>query len=325
MAAGGRSPELVVFGEFYLDLVFCRLRAAPAWGAEVRAEEYAEAPGGGVATTALAAHRLGTRAGLVTRVGPDAAAHPAWKQLRAAGIDLTATEIRAGAKTARSACIAFGGDRMIVTEDAVNRDLEALLRRPTVRTMLRRARHVHFACGLWQPERIGPVLEDLARRGTTASADTGWNPQTLSLDHLRPLLPRLDMLLPNAQEAERLTGEADVERACLRLAALVRWPVVKCGAQGSVMAARDAAGRVQLLRMPARRTRVVDTTGAGDAFNGGFLHAYLRGWSWKECLRLGNLCGSRAAAAAGGAAGLADLTREDGRNRGRWRQREARA
>ncbi|MGH9535762.1 MAG: carbohydrate kinase family protein [Terriglobales bacterium] len=315
MARHGRGPELVVFGEFYVDLVFCRLGVAPAWGVEVRAQEYTEAPGGGVATTALTARRLGAGVSVITRVGPDAVGHPAWRMLAAAGVDASASEVRLGMSTARSACVAFNGDRMIITHDPINRDLEAVLRRRPALALMRRARHVHFACALRQPARIRPVLEDLAARGVTCSADMGWNPDTLSLDHLRPLLPWLPMLLPNAAEAERLTGEADPAAACLRLAEVVRWPVVKCGAQGSVMVAPAANGQPRLWRAPAAKAHVVDATGAGDAFNGGFLHGYLRGWSWRECLRLGNRCGARAVAAAGGAAGLASLTRADGRRR----------
>ena len=320
MARRGRGPELVVFGEFYLDLVFCRLGVAPAWGAEVRAQEYTEAPGGGVATTALTARRLGAGVAMITRVGPDAAAHPAWRMLAAAGVDANAVEVRRGMSTARSACVAFNADRMIITHDPINQDLEAVLRRRPAMALMRQARHVHFACALRQPARIRPVLEDLAAHGVTCSADMGWNPDTLSLEHLRPLLPWLAMLLPNAAEAAALTGESDPARACLRLAEWVRWPVVKCGGDGSVMAARSASGAVRLLRAAARKTRVVDATGAGDAFDGGFLFGFLRGWSWRECLRLGNLCGARAASAAGGSAGLAALTRADGR---RPRERNA--
>ena len=137
MARRGRGPELVVFGEFYLDLVFCRLGLAPAWGAEVRAQEYTEAPGGGVATTALTARRLGAGVAMITRVGPDAAAHPAWRMLAAAGVDASATEVRRGMSTARSACVAFNGDRMIITHDPINQDLEAVLRRRPAIALMR--------------------------------------------------------------------------------------------------------------------------------------------------------------------------------------------
>lgn len=325
MADRAGRPQIVIFGEFYLDLVFCRLVAEPALGTEVRAAEYTEAPGGGVATTALALRRLGSTVGVATRVGPDALSHPAWGQLLAAGVSTAAVEVRSGVRTARTACIAWNGDRMFVTEDAVNRDLEALLRRPAVRRQCFAARHVHFACALRQPERIQPAIKELRERGISTSADIGWNPDTLSLEHLRPVLPWLDFLLPNAREAAALTGEADASRACLRLAEAVRWPVVKCGAEGSVIAVAGQGGQMQLLRVPARRTRVVDTTGAGEAFNGGFLHGYLRGWGWRDCLRLGNLCGARAVAAAGGAAGLAKLTRADGRGRAEQRVRKATA
>jgi sugar/nucleoside kinase (ribokinase family) len=79
----------------------------------------------------------------------------------------------------------------------------------------------------------------------------------------------------------------------------VRVPVVKLGARGALLM---ADGKVH--RQPALPVPVVDATGAGDAFNGGFLHAFLRGAAWDDCLRAGNICGSLAASQPGGLQGL---------------------
>ena len=60
--------DLVVFGEFFSDLIFYRLTRRPRFGEESKTESFLIAPGGGLATTAIAASRLGTVTGIVTRV-----------------------------------------------------------------------------------------------------------------------------------------------------------------------------------------------------------------------------------------------------------------
>lgn len=266
-----------------------------------------------MATTALAASRLGTHVALITRLGMDVLERPAWRLIQKAGLDLSGCEIRNAEATAVTVCISLKDERMMITHEEIHRDFEAILDLPRVLALMRRARHVHFACAFRQPKRIRRCLADLARRGITVSADIGWNPDTLSLRHLQPLLGHLDFIFPNLLEAQHLTGESEAEKACLALARVVKIPVVKLGRKGSLMAARNAAGEVKILRSPAIKLgKVVDVTGAGDAFNGGFLHAFLRGWRWPQCLELGNYCGARAVGAAGGAAGLQQLTRHDG-------------
>jgi sugar/nucleoside kinase (ribokinase family) len=79
----------------------------------------------------------------------------------------------------------------------------------------------------------------------------------------------------------------------------VRVPVVKLGPDGS-LAVRNG----KILRVKSIRVRTVDATGAGDAFNGGFLHGYLAGWPLEECLRAGNVCGALATTEAGGSSAL---------------------
>jgi len=63
--------DLVVFGEFFLDMIFYKLPRAPKRGEEVKTQYFAEFPGGGLATTALVAAGLGTSTAVVTRVGKD--------------------------------------------------------------------------------------------------------------------------------------------------------------------------------------------------------------------------------------------------------------
>jgi sugar/nucleoside kinase (ribokinase family) len=297
------EPQLVVFGEFFFDLVFYDLPTTPKLGEEVKTNHFFVAPGGGVATTSIAAQKLGTHTAIVTRVGVDALSNPAWQLIESCGVDTSACEIRKDFPSALTACISYNGDRMMVTHDAINRDLEDLLRKPAVRKLLKSARHVHFGCMFRDLKRWGALLEQLRRGGVTISADLGWNPD-LDVNGVLHLLRGSMFLFPNEVEARMLTRTDSPEAAARALTQWIKYPVVKIGTRGSLMITEDG-----LLHVPAIDVNVCDTTGAGDAFNGGFLHAWLSGYGWRECLLAGNICGGYATTAAGGSAGLPNRRR----------------
>ena len=289
--------ELVVFGEFFLEMVFYDVARAPQLGVEVRAGQFSETPGGGVATTALVASHLGTSTAVVTRVGKDALLKDSWNRLRAAGVDTSASDIRPGDSTAVTVCVAHRCERMMVTWDPVNQGLDRLLKQPAVQAVLQHARHLHLACALDEPGRWLPILDALRKKSVSLSADIGWNPALFRSKHLPALFRRLDFIFPNEMEASGLTGISSPLKAALALARWVKWPVVKLGRRGSL-----AVVGGKTLRAAALAVRVVDATGCGDAFNGGFLHGYLRGWNWMDCLRAGNVCGGLASTGPGGSA-----------------------
>jgi sugar/nucleoside kinase (ribokinase family) len=106
-----------------------------------------------------------------------------------------------------------------------------------------------------------------------------------------------DVFLPNAEEARRISRLDDAEKACLSLAE--RGPVVaaKMGAEGGLA----IAGRT-LVRAPAHTVEVVDTIGAGDAFDAGFVAGHLSDLPLERSLALAVACGSLATRGAGGTA-----------------------
>ena len=114
------------------------------------------------------------------------------------------------------------------------------------------------------------------------------------------------MLMPNAQEAQRLSGEGDVEAAALRLAAEGPCVVVKLGAEGA-LGRRRHERRSLVAARPRRGVEPVDATGAGDSFDAGFIAARLGGEGLAEALALGCACGALSTRAAGGTAGQPTL------------------
>jgi sugar/nucleoside kinase (ribokinase family) len=122
-------------------------------------------------------------------------------------------------------------------------------------------------------------------------------PHGASLDdpEIISALRSVDIFAPNQDEALRLTGETDVESALYRLAQFTPTVVIKLGAEGAI--ARREGKQV---RVDGLTVSVVDTTGAGDNFDCGFLYGLLRHYSLEDCLRCGNFCGGISTTASGG-------------------------
>ena len=290
--------DLVVLGEFFSDMIFYNLPRRPRFGEESKTDSFLVAPGGGLATTAIAASRLGTRTSLITRLGADARYLPTWNQITQEKLDISACEYRKDLPTALTVCIAYKSDRMMVTHEPINRHFEEMLANQAVQTKFAQTRHVHLACALRRPARWLPVLRQLRESGITVSADFGWNPD-ISINQLISIIRHCDFVFPNEHEACAITGASSPLSALEKLHEWVRVPVVKLGQKGSLLMAEG-----KLYRQPALPLPLVDATGVGDAFDGGFLHAFLHGSGWDDCLRAGNVCGSMAGTRPGGSQGL---------------------
>ncbi len=185
-----------------------------------------------------------------------------------------------------------------VTADMVSDDL------------LRRARHLHTSGYYLQgaPAVVAELFRRARAAGATTSLDPGADPDERFEGGLIELLPLIDQLLPNEVEALGLAGTDDVETAARRLAEHGSDVLVKCGADGVLAVVAD-----QLVRAPALPGELVDTVGAGDTTNAGWLAARLTGLPVDRAARLAAVCGSLSTRARGGTARPA----HDGRSRGR--------
>jgi sugar/nucleoside kinase (ribokinase family) len=184
--------------------------------------------------------------------------------------------------------------------------------------LIRRARHVHSGSFYLQAasrDALPAFFASARAAGTTTSFDTNWDP-TGEWAGVDEMLRASDLFFPNAGEAQRITRLDDVEEAARALAATGAigrsdgGPVVavKLGPQGA-LAVRHGE---PIVRVPATAVDVVDTIGAGDSFDAGFLRGWLDGADLRQCLEMGVACGALSTAAAGGVDGqpsLAELRR----------------
>jgi sugar/nucleoside kinase (ribokinase family) len=277
--------RLAVVGNVNVDLLAWPARDLPPPGTERPIERVDIRVGGGAAIAGATLARLGEHPAVVGCVGDDAFGRVALEDLRRYGVDTRHVRHIRGAPTGAS--IAFeapGRDRSFLIALGSLAAFDASMIPDDVLA----ASHV-LLCGYFNlpAMRGGPTRDVLTRvraRGRTTLLDTGWDHEgwpDRTREEIDGLLPLVDVFLPNRAEAERLSGQADPMAAS---AALARrsgsWTVVKLGADGAVAAAADGRQR----RVIAPRVDVVDTTGAGDAFNAALMRALVSGADPGEAL-----------------------------------------
>lgn len=283
-------------GNIYCDFVFSGLSSTPVLGEEQRTDRFTLTVGGGAFITAAGLVRLGVRAGARAYVGRDLLGDFQLAALRREKIDLS--QVIRHPKLGAGITVAFStdADRGFLTYPGCADDSGRRLRTLDL-AALRRAHHVHFP-GMPQPfgDRLR-LLDGLAAAHVTTSLDIGWNPNRYGDSTFRDVIRRVTIFLPSWRDAQWLTGRTRPEDAVKTLGDLVAVPVIKLGADGAIGLEDGRPVRVGPLRVTP-----VDTTGAGDAFDAGFLWAYLRGESVRRCLLAGNVCGALSTRAPGGVA-----------------------
>ena len=289
-----RGPDVVVAGSVYCDLIFFDLDGLPALGEEVRTERFSLVPGGGGYITAVGLARLGVRTALRTYVGRDLLGQFQVDAMRRERVDTSQVRRHPTLGTAVSVAFSTRGDRGFLSYKGCASDTAALLQSWT-RASFRTARHVHFA-GI-RPPFIAYVelLDGLRAAGVTTSLDIGWNPGVYHDPVFRDLVRKMVIFMPSWQDAQWFTGRSTPEDAVRSLGKLVPIPVIKLGASGAIGLEGGS-----LVRARPPRVDAVETTGAGDAFNAGFIWAHLRREPLARCLLAGNICGALSTRAPGG-------------------------
>jgi sugar/nucleoside kinase (ribokinase family) len=294
--------DLTIAGEVNLDLILYGYAADIPLDREILAADFVMTLG---SSSAILAHNLsvlGARVGFVTRSGADEMGQIAMERLREAGVDLSrCRESASGAKTGVTILLPHGRSRRILTYPGVmfemtvaDLDLDYLASAP----------HFHLSSlflhkGLHSG--LPGLFRELKRRGLTLSMDTNDDPEDRWNGVLDELLPWLDLLLPNDDEVKRIARRATVEEALDALSDRIPLIAVKCGSQGALV--QQGKKRIQV---PPVSVAPIDTIGAGDSFNAGFLSAWLRGAPPQICAAAGNITGALSTQKAGGTEAFRD-------------------
>jgi sugar/nucleoside kinase (ribokinase family) len=293
--------DVTIAGDCNLDLLLYGLPEDLPPERELLASGMDLQTGGSAAITACNLAALGNSVGFVCATAEDAFAAVCLSPLLAAGVDTSAAvKIPQGASGV-TVHAQHQGSRHMLTYPGVT---HGLTRDHLDMNYLSSSRHFHMASYYLQqgltPE-IPALLAELKQRGLTISLDPNDDPEDRWDRAILEALESVEVFLPNEREACRVAGVEDPEEAIAVLRERVPLLVVKRGALGATAYARNA--RWETLAHPVR---TIDAVGAGDSFNAGFLHGYLRKWPVERCLRYGALAGAWSTTKSGGTAAFAD-------------------
>ncbi len=280
--------DVLLDGGYFSDLVFTGLPEFPRLGHEIYARDFHLMPGGAY-NTAVALQRLGLKTAWPCRFGADPFSQYVKEHAIAEGLDPAYFLATDDPSMNITVAFSFDSERAFLSYsdpvppvpllDWLNRLQPAWLCMS------------HLAYGQSFLE-LFAAAHDL---GTRVFMDCQAHNHTLADAGVRETLRQVDVFAPNAEEARRLTGLSDCEAALEMLAELVPLVIIKMGPDGCICRQGDLE-----LCVPGIHVQVVDTTGAGDNFNCGFLCGQVRSFSLADSLRMGNICGGLSTQGYGG-------------------------
>ena len=299
--------DVTLAGELNLDLILYGLPTELPAERELLARHMMLTLGSSAAIVAHNLAALGCRVGFISRIGDDPLGQVAVDRLAAGGVDVSKVRRVAGeSKTGLTVILQRELERNILTYPGTIFDLTLA---DLDFNYLTDSRHFHLS-SFYLQRGLRPQVPELFRRlkaeGLTISLDTNDDPDGNWEGGLLDVLRYVDVFLPNAREAQRITGIEDLEKAAARLAEIVPLLVIKLGEQGA-MALR---GR-ERFQSDAVKVDLVDPVGAGDSFDAGFLAQYLQGADLQTCLASGNLAGAFSTTMAGGTEAFRDRERRE--------------
>jgi sugar/nucleoside kinase (ribokinase family) len=293
--------RVLVVGEINVDLILQGAHAFPIPGKEVLVDDVVMTLGSASAICAMGLARLGTPVAFLGKVGTDPWGEFCVDAMRAAGIDVSRVAGDARLKTGVTVSITSPHDRALVSYLG---SIRALRPEDVPLTAFAGFDHLHVSSYFLQ-EGLRPGIRGLFARaraaGLTTSLDPGFDPSERWEADIVSTLAETDLFLPNEVEVTAITRRFNVVDALRQLENGHTRVIAKLGPQGCMTLEGG-----QPLAVPAFRVDPVDTTGAGDSFDAGLLHAWLRGMPVLESLRWGAACGSLSTRGLGGTARQAD-------------------
>jgi sugar/nucleoside kinase (ribokinase family) len=295
--------DVTIAGEINLDLILYGLPEEMPLERELLATDFQLTLGSSSAILAHNLAALGVSVGFITRLGDDALGRIAMERLAEKGVDLSCVKrICGGLPTGVTLLLNHEGKRHILTYPGAMFEMNA---GDLDMDYLASGRHFHlsslFLHKALEPE-LPRIFRQLKAEGLTLSLDTNDDPEDRWDGVLDELLGLVDIFLPNDEEACRITGQSDAESAIEALALRIPLVAVKCGKRGALV---QSAGRRWLV--PAESVTPLDTIGAGDSFDAGFLAAYLRGEAPDACAAFGNRTGALSTLRPGGTESFRDM------------------
>ncbi len=299
--------DVTIAGELNLDLILYGLPEQLPPERELLADRMMLTLGSSSAIVAHNLSALGSRVGFQSHIGDDPLGRIALERLQEGKVDVSKVRVVPGATTTGLTVILHHDHwRNILTYPGT---IAELTWDDLDLAYLADSRHFHFSSYYLQKglrPRVVKLFQHLKSKGLTISLDTNDDPDDRWEGDLHELLSHVDVFLPNEREACKAADTEDLGDAVSKLSKLVPLVVVKLGRKG----ARAQKGS-ERFTVATKEVVPVDTVGAGDSFDAGFLHEYVRGSDLPTCLASGNAAGALSTTRPGGTEAFRDAAHRD--------------
>jgi len=291
-----KPVDVVVVGELNVDIILNKIEGFPAVGKEIIANTMHVTLGSSSAIFASNLSSLSANVAFIGRIGNDNFAKLVIDSLNRRHVETSHIVTSATSSTGATIVLTYDQDRANVTYPGAMNELcidDIDFR------FLSGARHLHFSSYFMQPgirKDVTTLFRKARELGLTTSLDTQWDPDEKWDIPLRELLPFVTLFMPNSQELLHMTRAGSIGEGIRILQPFANHIIVKNGSNGAV-----AWDGQNLIEQPAfMNDNPVDTIGAGDSFNAGFIKGFINGEPVRKCLELGALTGAISTTKAGG-------------------------
>jgi sugar/nucleoside kinase (ribokinase family) len=298
--------DVVSLGIFVVDVIGRPIDKLPQKGKLELFDALEIHTGGCANNTAIGLAKLGVSVTAMGKIGQDGFGDVVLKTLHDNGVDTQGLIRDPNAKTSFTfVMVSSDGERTFLHYIGAN---AALSEADINMDLIKQSKILHVAGALVMPKFDGEptarVLQEAKKAGVTTSLDTVWDATGGWLKTLEPCLPYVDIFLPSIEEAKQLTGlESPPDIAGSLMDYGVKIVALKMGEQGSYVRTRDA----EIVAPAYPVEKVVDATGAGDAYVAGFLAGTVMRWDLERTAQLAAATGAACVTAVGTTAGIKNL------------------
>ncbi|HUO58288.1 MAG TPA: carbohydrate kinase family protein [bacterium] len=294
---------VVCLGNVLVDVLVKPVNRLPPSGGLLPVNHVEMALGGCAANTAVGLSRLGVSTSLWGKVGKDPFSEFARGELRKAGVETSGMRMDPKVSTSATVVLVDSKARRSFLHSVAAND--HIFPKDVNLSHFLTFSHLHVGGYFLFPRLDGPpmakILRAAQKSGLTTSLDTAWDLKGRWMKALKPCLPFLDYFMPSEREVKMLLGYSNPVRAAKAFLGMgAKCVIIKQEEKGSFLKRRDGLE----IQVPAFKAKVMDTTGAGDAFCAGFIKGLSVGWNPIRCLRLGNAAGACAVGALGATTGV---------------------
>jgi sugar/nucleoside kinase (ribokinase family) len=297
-----KSFDVAIAGDINLDLILYGVPQEIPVERELLADRFCMTLGGSAAITAHNLAALKCRVGMIGKTGPDTLGDDALGRLIDRGVDVSRC-IKGDRESQTGVTFLLPHDRVrhIVTYPGTIAELTV---GDLDKDYVSQAKHFHVSSFFLQ-KKLQKDLPEFCRalrvQGMTVSLDTNDDPEDAWGENLSAMFSEIDLLFPNDDEARRVAHNDDLSEAIRWLARQVPVVAVKCGRDGAIVQAGETRWEI-----PAEAVTPVDTIGAGDSFNAGFLSRFIHSDSLDLCAKVGNNAAALSTLRAGGTESFRD-------------------